>query len=201
MVRKFTYNKLLIATNNEGKVVELRKLLSPFNIELVSAAEYNLLSPDETGVTFQENAELKAKFYSLATNLPALADDSGLCVDALNGEPGVYSARWADGKDFNTAIRKVEQALLDTQKASVINNNAHFICHLTLFWPDGHMENFEGRVDGTLTFPPRGTNGFGFDPIFIPNGYDITFAEMEGDKKNKISHRTQAFEKLIKACF
>jgi XTP/dITP diphosphohydrolase len=200
MTRRFQLTQLLIASKNEGKVQEIRELLADFNIQVVSAVDFtDIVEPEETGKSFKENAELKARYYSQHTNLPALADDSGLCVDALKGAPGIYSARWAaGGKDFGLAINRIK----DEVKASgAANNNAEFVCALALCWPDGHMESFEGYVKGALTFPPKGEKGFGYDPIFIPRGYNKTFAEISSEDKHRISHRADAFNKLIQACF
>jgi XTP/dITP diphosphohydrolase len=197
MARRFTEEKLVLATHNKGKVREIKDLLAPFNIEVVSAGALGLPEPEETGTTFRANAELKAIAAATAANLPALADDSGLAVDALGGAPGIYSARWAGpDKDFAAAMKRVEQKL--NGKKKVI---AHFVCALSLAWPDGSVETFEGILDGTLTFPPRGTKGFGYDPIFIPVGNSVTFGEMDADEKHAISHRAIAFEQLVAACF
>ena len=197
MARKFTGNKLVVATHNPGKVVEIAALLEPLGIETVSAGELGLPEPEETGLTFQANAELKALASATASGLPALADDSGLAVAALDGDPGIYSARWAGpNKDFDLAMQKVEDEVGDAT-----NRRAHFVCALTLAWPDGHMETFEGRFDGSLVWPPRGDKGFGYDPIFQPDGMDVTCAEMPPEEKHRISHRAQAFKLLVAACF
>jgi XTP/dITP diphosphohydrolase len=197
MSRRFTGSKLVLASHNKGKVREINELLAPFKIEVVSAGSLGLPEPEETETTFRGNAELKAHAAAKGANLPALADDSGLCIDALNGAPGIYSARWAGPtKDFAVAMKKVEQEL--TGKS---NRRAHFICALALAWPDGHCDTFEGVLDGELAFPPRGTKGFGYDPIFIPDGFDITFGEMESQKKHDMSHRAKAFSQLVAACF
>lgn len=199
MARKFTDSKLVIASHNKGKIREIAELLEPFGVTVVSAAELGLPEPEETGATFMENAELKARASAEGSGLPALADDSGLAVHALGGEPGIHSARWAEtagGRDFGVAMEKVEAAL--TGKA---DRGAHFVCALALAWPDGHVERFEGRVDGTLVWPPRGHRGFGYDPVFLPDGYDITFGEMEPAAKHAISHRADAFARLVAACF
>lgn len=201
MARKLTPGKLVIASHNQGKVREIRELLAPFGIEPVSAGELNLPEPEETGTTFIANAELKALASATASGLPALADDSGLCVDALDGAPGIYSARWAgEGKDFAVAMEKVTQAL-DEQEVAPEDRTAHFVCALCLAWPDGHTESFEGRVSGTLVWPMRGEHGFGYDPIFKPEGFDITFGEMEPQRKHDMSHRARAFEQLVAAVF
>lgn len=194
MPRHFDLPELLIASSNKNKLKELQQMLSGHSVKLISAAEFDIVPPEETGVTFAENAALKAKFYSEQTGLPALADDSGLCVDGLAGAPGIYSARWAEG-GFDQAIARIKQELGSAEAT------ARFACALCLWWPDGHSEQVEGTIEGTLTFPARGTNGFGYDPIFIPKNYDITFAEMDGNEKNTISHRSDAFRKLITKCF
>jgi len=197
--RHFEGGKLIVASHNKGKVREIRDLLAPFGVETVSAGELDLAEPEETGTTFRANAELKALAAAKASGLPALADDSGLCVDALNGEPGIYSARWAGpSKDFSVAMKKVEDELAARNAKT---RAAHFTCALTLAWPDGHVETFEGYVRGQLTWPPRGDKGFGYDPVFVPNGFDITFGEMEPEKKHAMSHRADAFRQLIDACF
>lgn len=199
MHRKFDGAKLVIASHNPGKVREIGELLAPFGVEVVSAGELDLIEPVEDGDTFIANAEIKALAAARASNLPALADDSGLCVHALNNEPGVYSARWAGpGKDFSVAMQKVEEAL---QARDAADRSAHFACALTLAWPDGHVESFEGTVDGHMVWPPKGDKGFGYDPTFQPIGHSITFAEMPPQQKHAMSHRARAFEKLVAACF
>ena len=197
MPRRFSDNRLVIASHNPGKVREIADLVAPFGIAVVSARELGLPEPEETGVTFRANAELKALAAAMAADLPALADDSGLVVQALDGAPGIYSARWAGPeKDFAVAMARVEQEL-----AGKDDRRAHFTCALSLAWPDGHVETFEGQVHGQLVWPPRGTMGFGYDPVFLPNGYDITFGEMDPAAKHAISHRAEAFRQLIGACF
>ncbi|MAN64176.1 MAG: non-canonical purine NTP pyrophosphatase, RdgB/HAM1 family [Parvibaculum sp.] len=187
-------SKLVVASHNAGKVREIGALLEPFGIETVSAGDLGLPEPEETGLTFQANAELKARAAAEASGLLALADDSGLAVAALNGDPGIYSARWAGpSKDFRLAMEKVEHALKETGSA---DRSAAFICGLALATPDGKMEYFEGRVEGSLVWPPRGDKGFGYDPVFVANGYDITFAQMEPEAKHAISHRADAFRQL-----
>jgi len=199
MARHFEGKKLAVASHNEGKVREIAALIADLGIETVSAAELSLPEPEETGETFRENAELKALAAARASGFPALADDSGLCIDALNGAPGIFSARWAGpAKDFGLAMERVRIGLVE---ATAENTNAHFICGLALAWPDGHVEYFEGRVDGALTWPPRGTQGFGYDPIFVPQGHEMTFGEMEPDAKHAMSHRAHAFRQLVDACF
>ncbi len=199
MSRKFEDKVLLVASHNEGKVSEIRALLSPFGLELRSASELFLQEPEETGSSFQANAELKARAASDASGLPALADDSGLCVEVLNGQPGIYSARWAGPqKNFDFAMEKVRLGLVEE---GTLNTRAWFIAGLALAWPDGHMEYFEGRVDGDLVWPPRGLKGFGYDPMFKPDGHEMTFGEMDPAKKHGMSHRADAFRKLVDACF
>ncbi|MES1972427.1 MAG: RdgB/HAM1 family non-canonical purine NTP pyrophosphatase [Pseudomonadota bacterium] len=196
-IRKLAPGKLVIASHNPGKVREILEMLGPYGIEPVSAAELDLPEPEETGTTFLANAELKALQAADLTGLPALADDSGLCVDALGGEPGIFSARWAgETKDFRVAMQRVNDAIEATGPNA--SRDAHFMCVLALAWPDGHVEWFEGRVDGTLVWPPRGTGGFGYNPIFVPEGCDQTFAEMP-DAKKAISHRARAFEEMMAA--
>lgn len=197
MAKRFEDDKLVIASHNPGKVREIAELLAPHRVAVVSAAELGLPEPEETGETFAENAQLKALAAAKAAKLPALADDSGLCVVALDGAPGIYSARWAGpNKDFGHAMERVRVALDDTP-----DREAYFVCVLALAWPDGHVETFEGRVYGRLVFPPRGENGFGYDPIFEPVGETRTFGEMEAAEKHAMSHRAQAFELLLAGCF
>jgi XTP/dITP diphosphohydrolase len=196
-IRKLKPGKLVIASHNPGKVREILEMLGPYGIEPVSAAELDLPEPVETGTTFLANAELKALQAADLTGLPALADDSGLCVEALGGEPGIFSARWAgETKDFGVAMSRVNDALAAVGPEA--SRDAHFVCVLALAWPDGHVEWFEGRVDGTLVWPPRGTGGFGYNPIFQPLGSDQTFAEMP-DAKKAISHRAEAFGRMVAA--
>lgn len=197
--RKLAPGRLVIASHNPGKVREIAELLGPYGIEPVSAADLGLPEPPETGTTFIANAELKARAASDLSGLPALADDSGLCVEALNGEPGIFSARWAgEDKDFGLAMRLVELAL--GRAGPEAGRDAHFICALALCWPDGRMESFEGRVDGVLVWPSRGTRGFGYDPMFQPLGRTETFGEMDPAEKHRISHRADAFRQLVEAC-
>lgn len=199
MTRTFAGTTLIIASHNRGKVREIADLLQPFGVAVVSAAELGLPEPEETGSTFAENAALKARAAARASGLPALADDSGLVVHGLGGAPGIHSARWAEtaaGRDFTAAMQRVE-----TELEGKSDRSAHFVCALALAWPDGHVETFEGRVDGTLVWPPRGEHGFGYDPVFRPDGYEITFGEMEPDAKHAISHRADGFAKLVAACF
>jgi XTP/dITP diphosphohydrolase len=215
-IRKLGAGKLVIASHNKGKVREIGELLAPYGIETVSAAQLDLPEPEETGTTFIANAELKAMQAADLSGLPALADDSGLCVEALNGDPGIFSARWAlgnpglsgiepkfgdgfEGRDFGLAMHRVWKAI--EAKGPDAGHGAHFVCALALAWPDGHVEVFEGRVDGAITWPPRGDKGFGYDPIFQPEGHDISFGEMDPDAKHAMSHRADAFAKLVAAVF
>jgi len=196
MTRRFEEKKLVVASHNPGKVAEIAALLAPLGTEVVSAAQLGLAEPVETGETFAANALVKARAAAEAAGLPALADDSGLVVPALDGAPGIYSARWAgpDG-DFNAAMARVHDEI------GARDRHAWFACALALCWPDGHCEIFEGRVDGTLVWPPRGKRGFGYDPMFLPAGDEETFGEMDPDAKHRISHRADAFAKLVRACF
>jgi XTP/dITP diphosphohydrolase len=212
-VRKLEPGRLVIASHNPGKIREIAELLGPHGIEPVSASELDLPEPDEIGATFIDNADLKARAAADLSGLPALADDSGLCVEALGDRPGIFSARWAladprvppEGgpgevtgeRDFMRAMKRVQDALeaLDPDAS----RKAHFICALAVCWPDGHSEWFEGRVDGVLTWPPRGDRGFGYDPIFVPAGREETFGEMDPAGKHAISHRADAFRKLVAA--
>ena len=201
-VRKLGPGKLVIASHNPGKVKEIAALLEPYGIETVSAAALDLPEPEETGTTFVVNAELKARSAADLSGLPALADDSGLCVEALNGDPGVYTANWAEtpsGRDWDLAMRKVEDAL--NAKGPAVSRDAHFVCVLALAWPDGHVEWFEGRAEGKLTWPPRGTVGFGYDPVFVPTGHDRSYAELDPAEKHAISHRADAFRQMVAAVF
>lgn len=191
-MRKLEPGKLVIASHNPGKVREINDLIAPYGLEAISAGELNLPEPEETEKTFTGNAEIKALSAAKGSGLPALADDSGLCVEALKGAPGVLSARWAGpDKDFAKACEKVHEEMGESE-----DRRAHFVCALCLAWPDGHVEQIEGRVDGEIVWPPRGTNGFGYDPIFQPEGYEITFGEMEPAAKHAISHRARAFAGL-----
>ncbi len=199
MARVFREPRLIVASHNPGKVKEIGDLIRPFGIEAISAGDLGLPEPEETGDSFRANAQLKARAAAQASGEPALADDSGLAVPALGGAPGIYSARWAGPeKDFAVAIGRVEIAL---KEAEATDASAYFVCGLALAWPDGDMHYEEGRVNGTLTFPPRGSHGFGYDPIFVPDGYDVTFGEMDPAKKHEISHRADAFAKLTRAVF
>ncbi|MHA1569083.1 MAG: RdgB/HAM1 family non-canonical purine NTP pyrophosphatase [Alphaproteobacteria bacterium] len=193
---------MVIASHNAGKVREIADLLTPFGVLTVSAAELGLPEPEETGTSFRENAELKARAAARAAMLPALADDSGLVVPALGGAPGIHSARWAgDARDFSAAMKQVEDALAGAGAETPERRKAHFACVLSLCWPDNHCESFEGAVRGSLIWPPRGSRGFGYDPIFVAEGYGITFGEMDPHEKHRISHRARAFELLTAACF
>ncbi len=191
-MRRLEKGRLVLATHNPGKVVELAELMSPLGLEVVSAGDLGLDEPEETGLTFRANAELKALAAARASGLPALADDSGLCVDALDGAPGIYSARWAGpGKDFAVAMAKVNEAMGQEGPRT-----AHFVCALSVAWPDGHVETVEGRVDGRLVWPPRGDNGFGYDPMFVMDGQDKTYGEVPHHVKEADNHRARAFALL-----
>ena len=193
MPRKFDAPKLVIATHNAGKLREIADLIAPFRVQAVSAGALGLPEPEETGTTFEENAALKARAATLSSGLPALADDSGLCVHALGGDPGIYSARWAGpARDFALAMARVEERLRGKS-----DRRATFVAVLALAWPDGHIEYFRGEVHGTLTWPPRGARGFGYDPVFIPDGRSETFGEMDPAEKHRMSHRAVAFGKMI----
>lgn len=196
MARRLVTARLIVASHNAGKVREIAALLDPLGIEAVGASALGLAEPEETGDTFIANAALKARAAAEASGEPALADDSGLVVPALDGAPGIYSARWAGpGKDFRVAMDRIE-AELATRGFETIGAAAYFVCALSLGWPDGHCETVEGRVDGTLTFPPRGQHGFGYDPIFVPNGHGRTFGEMPPEEKQPLTHRARAFEQI-----
>jgi XTP/dITP diphosphohydrolase len=193
--------KLVIATHNDGKLREIRDLLAPFGIECVGAAELDLPEPEETGVTFVDNAELKARASADLSGLPALADDSGLAVDALHGRPGIHSARWAEDEAGNRDFGKaMERVWTEVEAAGPEGGrDAHFVCALSLAWPDGSIESFEGKVHGTLVWPPRGTNGFGYDTMFVANGDTRTFGELDPAEKHAVSHRAEAFRRLVAA--
>ena len=205
--RKLNPGKLVIASHNAGKVREIRALLEPYGIYPMSAGDLGLPEPAETGTSFAENALLKAHASAAASGLPALADDSGLCVDALGGRPGVYTADWAErqafegppGRDWYLAMGKVEGLL--AEQGPDVDRSARFVCTLALAWPDGHAEVFEGRAEGRLTWPPRGTLGFGYDPVFVPLGQTLTYAEIDPAEKHAISHRADAFAKLVAGVF
>ena len=184
-----------MASHNPGKVAEIEALLAPYGIETVGAAALGLPEPDETGTTFEATAELKARAAATASGIVSLADDSGLVVPALGGAPGVYSARWAGpGRDFRPAMERVQRELAERDR------RAHFVAVLALAWPDGHVEAYRGEAHGRLVWPPRGDKGFGYDPIFVPDGGNLTFGELEPALKHRISHRARAFEKLAAAC-
>lgn len=202
-------SRLVIATHNDGKLREFRELLMPFGFDLVSAGELGLPEPDETGTTFAENARIKAQAASEASGLPALADDSGIAVQALWGAPGIFSARWAGpGKDFGAAMQRIEDEL-HQRNADASGRRAAFIAALCLMWPDGHAEEIEGSLVGQAIWPPRGTLGFGYDPMFQPDGHERTFGEMNADEKHGVdwqrraglSHRARAFLNLAERCF
>lgn len=207
MHRRIT-GKLVIATHNPGKLAEMKELLAPHGIEVVSAGELDLPEPEETGNDFRSNAAIKAIAAAHATKLPAFADDSGIVVDALDGAPGIYSARWAGpSKDFVAAMAQIERLLQERGATTPDKRKAHFVSALCVAWPDGHLEEVDARVDGTLVWPPRGTSGFGYDPMFLPDGYNRTFGEMESIEKHGLpplglglSHRARAFVKLAEIC-
>ena len=200
--------RLVIATHNPGKLAEMRELLAPYGIDATSAGELGLAEPDETGMSFRDNARIKAEAAAQAAGLPAFADDSGLVVDTLDGEPGIYSARWAGpDKDFFRAMAMIDDKLRERGASAPDQRKAHFVSALCVAWPDGHVEDFEARVDGILVWPPRGDKGFGYDPMFLPDGYTRTFGEMSSDEKHGLpprglglSHRARAFVKLAEAC-
>jgi len=195
MPRRFTGDRLVVASHNQGKVEEISALLAPFAIDAVSAGTLGLAEPEETGTSFEANAALKAKAAADASGLPAIADDSGLVIPALGGAPGIYSARWAGAsKDFGFAMKRVHAELGDRDRS------ARFVAVLALAWPDGSLELFRGEAPGRLVWPPRGERGFGYDPMFVPLGGSQTFGEMEPAEKHKISHRAHAFAKLVEGC-
>jgi len=197
-MRRFTGSELLVATHNTGKLEEMRHLLEPYGISVTGAADHNLPEPDETGTTFVENARLKAHAAAQATGLPALSDDSGIEIDALDGAPGVYTADWAetlDGRDFEMAMRVTHEKL--EAIGAAYPRIARFCCTLVLAWPDGHDEVFPGVMSGQVVWPMRGDQGHGYDPIFQPDGYDMTFGEMDRWEKNKISHRADAVRQFV----
>jgi XTP/dITP diphosphohydrolase len=200
--------RLVIATHNPGKLAEMRELLAPYGIEAISAGELDLPEPEETGDTFAANARIKATAAANAAQLPAFADDSGLVVDALDGQPGIYSARWAGpSKDFAAAMKQIERLLQERGATEPAQRTAHFVSALCVAWPDGHCEEVEARADGVLVWPPRGTAGFGYDPAFLPDGHNRTFGEMTSIEKHGLpplglglSHRAKAFVKLAEIC-
>jgi len=203
MTRKFDSKRLVIATHNAGKLKEISALLAPYGIECLSAGQLGLPEPEETGTTFVENALIKAHAAAKAAQLPALADDSGLSVSALDGRPGVYTADWAErqwfegpaGRDWYMAMGKVEGLLCEQGPA--VDRSCWFSCVLAIAWPEGDEAVYEGRVNGTFSWPPRGTMGFGYDPVFVPEGRDVTFAQLDPEEKHRMSHRADAFAKLV----
>lgn len=203
MARRFDGDTLVLATHNQAKVEEISDLLAGRVDKFPTAGTLGLSEPEETGTTFTENAILKVKAAVAESGMPALADDSGLAVNALNGEPGLYSARWAEtenGRDFNYAMKRVHEALL-ARGGDSVDRSAAFVCVLALAWPDGHIETFEARCEGEIVWPPRGAEGHGYDPVFQPEGYDTTFAEMGLAEKQKLSHRGKALRMMFEACF
>lgn len=212
-MRRLEGGKLVVASHNKGKLAEIAELIAPFGLEAKPAADFGLPEPAETGTTFEENAYTKAHAAASATGLPALSDDSGLVVDALGGAPGVYTADWAEkadgsGRDFMMAMRKVEDLLQEKGAVSPDARTGRFVAVLCLCWPDGHAEYFRGEVEGTLVWPPRGERGFGYDPVFQPDGYEETFGEMPASQKHSweagrgdlgLSHRARAFATFAKA--
>ena len=196
MVSKILDDEIVIASHNKGKISEFSDLFKDYNLNLSSSSDYNIEEPEENGSSFTENALIKAKATMLGSEKISISDDSGLCVDCLNGEPGIYSARWAGpNKDFSAAMEKINKKLFEMDSE---NTNAYFFCALAVVWPNEEYKVYEGAVHGSLSFPPRGNLGFGYDPIFIPTGFDISFGEMEPLKKHSISHRAIAFDKLKK---
>ena len=198
----------MIATHNPGKLAEMRELLAPHGVEAISAGDLGLAEPEETGESFAANARIKASTAAKAAGLPAFADDSGIVVDALDGAPGIYSARWAgENKDFTAAMSRIERLLQERGATQEQRRSAHFVSALCVAWPDGHLEEVEARVDGVLVWPPRGTAGFGYDPMFLPDGHSRTFGEMSSIEKHGLpplgkglSHRARAFVKLAEIC-
>ena len=211
-MRKLDTRTIVVASHNAGKIREIEELIVPFGFSAKSAAELKFAEPDETGTTFEENAAIKALASAKASGMPALSDDSGLVIDALGGDPGVYTANWAereDGtRDFVMAMEKVEKALCDVGAATPEARTARFVSVLCLAWPDGHTEMFRGEVEGTVVWPPRGTKGFGYDPIFQPEGFDKTFGELTSEEKHgwkpgdatALSHRARAFKLFVETC-
>jgi XTP/dITP diphosphohydrolase len=208
MAHRQIAGRLVIATHNPGKLAEMRDLLAIYGVDAISAGELGLPEPDETGTTFRANARIKAQAAAKAANMPAFADDSGLAVDALDGQPGIHSARWAGpDKDFRGAMNKIQTLLMERGAKVVERRRGHFVSALCVAWPDGHLEEFEATVDGTVVWPPRGTLGFGYDPLFLPDGQTKTFGEMSSEDKHGLpprgrglSHRARAFLKLAEAC-
>jgi XTP/dITP diphosphohydrolase len=208
VVCRLLTGRLVIATHNPGKLTEMRELLAPYGIDAISAGELGLKEPEETGMTFSANARIKAEAAAKASGLPAFADDSGLAVDALGGDPGIHSARWAGpDRNFRRAMELVEEKMREHGATTPQQRKAHFVSALCVAWPDGDVEEFEGRVDGTLVWPPRGDKGFGYDPVFLPDGHARTFGEMSSEEKHGLpprglglSHRARAFRRLAGAC-
>jgi XTP/dITP diphosphohydrolase len=208
MPRRQITGRLVIATHNPGKLTEMRDLLAIYGVDAISAGELGLPEPEETGVTFRENARIKAQAAASASNMPSFADDSGLTVDALDGQPGIHSARWAGpDKDFRFAMNKIQTLLIERGAKAPERRRGHFVSALCVAWPDGHVEEFEATVDGTVVWPPRGNLGFGYDPLFLPDGQTRTFGEMPAEEKHGLpphgrglSHRARAFLKLAEAC-
>lgn len=212
-MRKLAEREIVVASHNSGKVREINALITPFGFTAMSAAELDLGEPEETGTTFEENSAIKALAAAKSTGLPALADDSGLCVDVLGGAPGVYTANWAEkddgsGRDFMLAMERVEREIQKTAAATV-NRKGRFVAVLCMAWPDGHVEYFRGEVEGVLVWPPRGEAGFGYDPVFLPDGHERTFGEMSAEEKHGwnpdqpdsgLSHRARAFALFAKTC-
>jgi XTP/dITP diphosphohydrolase len=211
-MRKLDTKTIVVASHNAGKIREIAELIGPFGFSAKSAAELKFEEPDETGTTFEENAAIKALASAKASGLPALSDDSGIVIDALDGAPGVYTANWAEredgSRDFQMAMEKVEKALEERRATRPEQRSCRFVSVLCLAWPDGHTEMFRGEVEGTVVWPPRGTQGFGYDPVFQPRGYDITFGEMSSDQKHgwkpgepeALSHRARAFKRFVETC-
>lgn len=194
-------SKLVVATHNPGKVVEINTLIAPYGLEAIAAGALGLPEPDETGTMFASNARIKARAAADAAGLPALADDSGLCIDALDGAPGIFSARWGGtSKDFSAAMERVNRELELRGARLPSDRAAHFVSALCLSWPGGEDQIFEGRAFGEVVWPPRGNLGFGYDPIFVPDGYKQTFGELDAAEKDRISHRARAFDKFMRAC-
>ena len=197
--RIFKDKKLVIASHNKGKIIEIKDLLAPLNIEILSAYDFNIEEPEENGATFEENALIKSSFVTQKTGLPSISDDSGICFADLNGNPGIYSARWAgSNKNFYSAMSKINTAIREVKQP---NYDCYFICSLSISWPDKFDVTVSGKVQGKFSWPPKGDKGFGYDPIFRPLGYNMSFAEMDPNFKHKISHRSIAFNKLINLCF
>jgi XTP/dITP diphosphohydrolase len=208
-MRKLDSKTIVVASHNAGKIAEIRDLIGPMGFTAKSAADLNFIEPDETGTTYEENARIKALASAMASGLPALSDDSGLAIDALDGAPGVYTANWAEredgSRDFRMAMEKVEKALEDKGAVAPAQRTGRFVSVLCLAWPDGHTETFRGEVEGHIVWPPRGTQGFGYDPVFQPDGYDVTFGEMPAEQKHgwkpgedaALSHRARAFKLFV----